>query len=202
MDFKIKLLIVFTLSIFIGIGGVLFYQSFFYDGESIQIQSEGKEVISQMESLYIDDYHVEMLSEQVPNEKKETPLEIIKLTFSSVYYEKPLLFSQNFLAEQFFDDLMKVQDYLDEEISGEMAELYLINKISRDGKLKDVTYLNTKVNTFNASAKVEIQLLYNDDKKISLTLDLKDIREGVHSKHSRYYITDSIWDIISKIEKS
>lgn len=166
----------------------------------MEIQSDGMKAIKDAENSMLQEYDMEML-EDITIEKKKSPFELVQFMFSSVFYEKPLLFSQSFLAEQFFEDIMKVQQVSNTEIQGEEGELYFIQKINRNGKLENVQHLKTTENFFKGTADVKIEILYSDGKSVNLTLKLKNISTGKESKFSHYYISTSVWDIIDQIDR-
>lgn len=189
---------------FIGIASIYYYFTYFYtpDGVKMNLQEEGIKIVQEAENSLLEEYNIEILKENTLIEKKKDPYELVQFMFSSVYHKKPSFFSQAFLAEQFFEDIIKVQEEVAGEIQGEDGELYFIDKISREGKLVDVKHIKTTDNFFKGTAEVKIELLYSDNKNIVLTLKLKSIKTGEKNKSSNYFITTSLWEIIDKIENA
>ncbi|PGT80575.1 hypothetical protein [Bacillus sp. AFS040349] len=178
MSLRMKITIIVVVCLVIGgLFSLKYYQPM---KESIDIKTEGKAMVEESEGFQPIEIN--------------TPLDVVRYTFSTVYYEKPLLFSQNFDAEQFFKDLVKVQDHADNEIIGEDAELYLIKKINRNGLLEDVEYAEPNL-SFSGDLTVKVKLIYSDEKTVPLTIDLYNTKDN-----PTYYITSSVWDIIEEIE--
>lgn len=181
--------IIFALSV-----GIISYFIIFSSWNNLDIKTKGAEIIEK-EEKEIENTYSNTDSDYEGSQKD--PVDLVQFMFSAVYYEKPFFFSSAFLADQFLEDLTKVSKQTGKEITGEEGEMYLIHKISRNGKLNEVVYLSSDKNNFNATAKVKVKLLYSDGKNIRLTLKMKKINSGKNKEN--WAITTSTWDIIKKV---
>lgn len=211
MQKKYKLMAVFLTLFLISMGciGYLHWKS--AKGESLHLKTKGKEIIDQAASIpkheenhpFIEwanqnGYDVDKVPDNLLDQVDKTPLDVIMQTFGAVYFGTPYLFSQNFDAEQFEKDLMKIEKLDKKSFDGEKDSFsFLMKKLSRNGKLNDIKYINTKDNN-DGSVEVRMQLVFNDKKIVKTKIKLKKVET---TDYTTYFITTSIWDLIKRIEK-
>ncbi|MGG6447731.1 hypothetical protein [Pseudobacillus badius] len=189
---------------------------FFVKGESLHLQQSGKELVELMERIEKEPSPtvkwLEIREGREPGTRLEglgaanreymtdipkvdSPAKTIQYTFATVIFKKKELFRPNFLPDQLFKDLYKKEKSNTDE---EQVLNSIMNKISRNNKLKDVELVNVKETDIDATAKVF--LIYKDKKRVKLNLELYKTYDE-EFKAYQYRITNSLWDIISEVEK-
>ncbi|MDC3424267.1 hypothetical protein NC797_07065 [Aquibacillus sp. 3ASR75-11] len=122
---------------------------------------------------------------------------VVEFLFASILMDNPDLFIQSFEPEVISKDLFKIDTFNKSEV----AEMF-ISKISRNGKLEQVGYENSKGILGAKSDKAEVRLRYSDG--IEVTLSLTFEKSGsIHQDGGEIYsISTSVWEIIDSINKA
>ncbi|MBU8908096.1 hypothetical protein [Desertibacillus haloalkaliphilus] len=189
------------------IGGFYLYNR--VDPEPIELKEVSNELQNDIERIgsreekayqwiYTEDIDYAYLEEIEREwiEKYQKPKHMVEYLFAAITLDDIELFVEAFEPGVISQDL-----FLVDTIDKEKVAKDIITRITRNDKLSEVNYLSERLTNHHYEAKVEVQLLYEDDKKVRLPLEMRLFGTSHHDDDEVFYITTSAWDIIDTIEK-
>lgn len=209
-----KILIIFGLSLLV-LGVVIFINYFVTDSglnkESVdldhsieelesdlnrvkELQEKQFDEMSESEKKQNEGYWEEIDQEML--EKNQNPSYVAKFMLASAKMKDIELFTSAFTFEQFNKDLFESPN----ENKGAVIE-EMMNRITRNNAATQIKILRVKADSVNQTANVKMQVLYSDNEKRNV--DVQMVMQGTSHETSDaiYVITTSVWDIIKQIEK-
>ncbi|MCM3443617.1 MULTISPECIES: hypothetical protein [Metabacillus] len=162
------------------------------------VTDEENKVYKWLSSTDLDTGHLDGHDQDVVDHYREKK-GVVEFLFASVLMKDAELFIQAYLPQVISDDLFKVDN-------GDKIEVTLdiINKISRNGTLKEIGYESEKGVFGTDTQTAKVKLIYTDELEVTLSLDFKMSGTQHEDGHSGdiYSITTSAWDIIDAINKA
>ncbi|QOK30094.1 hypothetical protein IIE26_27390 (plasmid) [Cytobacillus oceanisediminis] len=202
MNGFLKVILIYTIVIIIGVGFYLYFNT----EQKIDI-NEGKEQVTQLEAYLKENKHdhhnVDNESGYHHNEKYVKMFQDVEQTlnfFVAVLQEEnEELFTSFFIPQQYSDDLWAYSDnpYKDKTNHQFMREL------NRNGKLVSAKY-NTSImegyKTKRKDSEVELDLVYNDGKQVKLNLNLVLMGTEHSNDDDIYFIENSVIGLINEVK--
>lgn len=205
-----------ALTLALGITGVLFlvFWIFLYDNqpkEMLPVDKTKEEVLANIENAK-EDYEkttdwIQSMNEDVeigyisPNEPTDSTKnfdpkkDLVNYFIAGITAKDADIFVSCYEVETISQDLFSVEEPDKRKVLED-----IINRISRDGKLKEVVYEKKKGAFGTPTNEIQLTLIYEDDKAVDITFQTKAYKDNHHSNESIYVITTSVWDIVQQIE--
>lgn len=179
-------------------------------GEELDIKEKAK--IIQQESQAIDEAtkrEAKLLTQFDPNNDSQvegldasymnnfgSPQGMAEYVFGTLILNDPELFINAFDGYTISNDLSEGKNY--EEKMDIVAKM--MQRLSRDGTLKEVNLISS--NVYDDGAEAQVLLIYEDEKDAKVKLKFSVDEEMHDPNHKKSYsVLTSIWDLIDQVEK-
>jgi hypothetical protein len=200
-----KLLISIIIYSIVVIGGIVVYLNLYHDKELVLEQ--GEKNVKRLEKIVKTSDHSEKKHDEAGYQHNEEIVKMFQdvgqtLSFFVVVLkdEKEGYFTSFFLPQQYSEDQWKYSKnpYADHVNQKFMREL------NRNGTLVEAKYDTNIMDGYKSKRKdseVKLTLIYKDEKKVTLTLNLV-LMGTEHSKNDDvYYIKNSVIDLINEVKR-
>lgn len=162
----------------------------------IKTNKEYQQKVSKWNTTEEDSGYLNLPEKNVSN--KDPKLDVLKYFLTGIQTNDVDIFLSSFYPQSISEDLFKVKtDSIDKtEVVKE-----IMKRISKDGKLVNVKYIDEKGALGSSTNKITLILQYKDKTEVKVKISAILLGDKHHKENKVYVINTSAWDIIKQIER-